>query len=149
MDIASYEERSDPESLRIKKNWKRPHLYLKTESQNWWQWTIKWLEKIKWKRLRSRTWIQCKENNEIWNLISVLVIITHKRPPPPSSSSSSSATTVALLRSSPLPLPPFSAAAAITLKFHPKHVTNKNKTKHIMKISHINVNIYDRTAASQ
>jgi hypothetical protein len=26
------------------------------------------------------------------------------------------------------------------LKFHPKHVTNKNKTKHIMKISHINVN---------
>jgi hypothetical protein len=32
------------------------------------------------------------------------------------------------------------AAAAIGLKFHPKHVTNKNKTKHIMKISHINVN---------
>ena len=31
------------------------------------------------------------------------------------------------------------AAAATTaaLKFHPKHVTNKNKTKHIMKISHI------------
>ena len=29
------------------------------------------------------------------------------------------------------------AAAAIGLKFHPKHVTNKNKTKHIMKISHI------------
>jgi hypothetical protein len=23
------------------------------------------------------------------------------------------------------------------LKFHPKHATNKNKTKHIMKISHI------------
>jgi hypothetical protein len=38
------------------------------------------------------------------------------------------------------------AAAAIALKFHPKHVTNKNKTKHIMKISHINVNIYDKTA---
>jgi hypothetical protein len=36
------------------------------------------------------------------------------------------------------------AAAAIGLKFHPKHVTNKNKTKHIMKISHINVNIYDK-----
>jgi hypothetical protein len=28
--------------------------------------------------------------------------------------------------------PPSSAATAITLKFHPKHVTNKNKT-HIMK----------------
>jgi hypothetical protein len=41
------------------------------------------------------------------------------------------------------------AAAAIGLKFHPKHVTNKNKTKHIMKISYINVNIYDRTATSQ
>jgi hypothetical protein len=41
------------------------------------------------------------------------------------------------------------AAAAIALKFQPKHVTNKNKTKHIMKISHINVNIYDKTAASQ
>jgi hypothetical protein len=26
------------------------------------------------------------------------------------------------------------AAAAIALKFHPKHVTNTNKTKHIMKI---------------
>ena len=26
----------------------------------------------------------------------------------------------------------------------PKHVTNKNKTKHTMKISHINVNIYDK-----
>jgi hypothetical protein len=36
-------------------------------------------------------------------------------------------------------------AAAIALKFHPKHVTNKNKTKHTMKISHINVNIYDKT----
>jgi hypothetical protein len=23
------------------------------------------------------------------------------------------------------------------LKLHPKHATNKNKTKHIMKISHI------------
>jgi hypothetical protein len=35
------------------------------------------------------------------------------------------------------------------LKFHQKHVTNKHKTKHIMKISHINVNIYDKTATSQ
>jgi hypothetical protein len=35
------------------------------------------------------------------------------------------------------------AAAAIPLKFHPKHVANKNKAKHLMKISHINVNIYD------
>jgi hypothetical protein len=40
-------------------------------------------------------------------------------------------------------------AAAIALKFHPKHVTNKKKTKHIMKISHINVNMYDKTATSQ
>jgi hypothetical protein len=40
-------------------------------------------------------------------------------------------------------------AAAIALKFHPKHVTNKNKTKHIIKISHISVNIYDKTATSQ
>jgi hypothetical protein len=36
------------------------------------------------------------------------------------------------------------AAAAIGLKFHPKDVSNKNKTKHIMKISHINVSIYDK-----
>jgi hypothetical protein len=41
------------------------------------------------------------------------------------------------------------AQAAIGLKFHPKHVTNKNKSKHIMKISHINVNIYDKTVTSQ
>ena len=41
------------------------------------------------------------------------------------------------------------AAAAIGLKFYPKHVTNKNKTKHIMKISYINENIYDKTATSQ
>jgi hypothetical protein len=36
-----------------------------------------------------------------------------------------------------------------SLKFHPKHATNKNKAKYIMKISHITVNIYDKTAASQ
>jgi cobalamin biosynthesis protein CbiD len=40
-------------------------------------------------------------------------------------------------------------AVAIALKFHSKHVTNKNKTKHIMKISQIKVNIYDKTATSQ
>ena len=40
------------------------------------------------------------------------------------------------------------AAAAIALKFHPRHVTHKNKTKHIMKIPHINI-IYDKTATSQ
>ena len=44
---------------------------------------------------------------------------------------------------------PRAAAAAITLKFHQKDVTNKNKMKHSMKISHINVNIYDKTATSQ
>jgi P pilus assembly chaperone PapD len=36
------------------------------------------------------------------------------------------------------------AADAIALTFHQKHVTNKNKTKYIMKISHISVNIYDK-----
>jgi hypothetical protein len=41
------------------------------------------------------------------------------------------------------------SAAAIALKFHSKHVTNKNKAKHIMKISHINVSIYDKTATTQ
>ena len=57
----------------------------------------------------------------------------------------------------PLPLQPSlssfatatdAAEAAILLKFHSKHVTIKNKTKHIMKISHINVNIYDKTTAT-
>jgi hypothetical protein len=67
---------------------------------------------------------ESKLNSEkIWKIwkISVLVIITPKE-------TSSSA-----------------AAYSITLKFHPKHVTNKNKTKHIVKISHI----YDKTATSQ
>ena len=41
------------------------------------------------------------------------------------------------------------SAATIASEFHTKHVTNTNKTKHIMKISHINVNIYDKTATSQ
>jgi hypothetical protein len=40
------------------------------------------------------------------------------------------------------------AAAAIALKFHPRHVTPKNKTKHILKIPHINI-IYDKTTTSQ
>jgi hypothetical protein len=49
----------------------------------------------------------------------------------------------------PPPLPPSSSFAAIiiVLKFHPKHVTSKNKTKH-MKISHINIT-YDKSATSQ
>ena len=34
------------------------------------------------------------------------------------------------------------------LKFHPRHVTNKNKTKHIMKIPHINI-IYEKATLSQ
>ena len=41
------------------------------------------------------------------------------------------------------------AAAAIALKLHPKQVTNTNKAKHIMKTSHINVNIYYKIATSQ
>ena len=70
---------------------------------------------------------ESKLNSEkIWKIwkISVLVIITPKE-------TSSSA-----------------AASSITLKFHPKHVTNKNKAKHIMKIPHINI-IYDKTTTSQ
>jgi hypothetical protein len=78
-----------------------------------------------------KIWRKSKLNSEkrwkIWK-ISVLVIITPKE----TYSSSAAA-----------------AAAAITLKFHPKHVTNKNKAKHIMKLSYINVNIYDKTATSQ
>jgi hypothetical protein len=97
-----------------------------------------------------------KLNSEIiWKIwkISVLVIITPKTPPPHAPPS-------LLLRGRPpppllAPLPSSSsssaaaAAAAIALKFQPKHVTNINKTKHIMKISHIGVNIYDKTASSQ
>ena len=41
------------------------------------------------------------------------------------------------------------AAATLALKFHPIHVTNKNETKHIMKLSHVNVSIYDKIATSQ
>jgi hypothetical protein len=60
-----------------------------------------------------------------------------QQPPPPSSTSAAYSAAAA------------AAATVIALKFHPKHATNKNKTKHIMKISHINVNIYDKTATSQ
>ena len=71
-------------------------------------------------------------------------------PPSISSSSSSTATTLLLLHPSiSSSAAAAAAAAAIALKFHPKHVTNENKKKHIMKISHINVNIYDKTATSQ
>ena len=49
--------------------------------------------------------------------------------PTPSSSSSSS--------SAALPPSSSSSTTTIALKFYPKHVTNKNKTKHTMKISHI------------
>jgi hypothetical protein len=74
----------------------------------------------------------------------VLVIITPKE---------TTSFLLRCLRSPPPPPPPSSTssagAAAIALKFHPKHVIKKNKTKHIMKISHINVNIYDKTATSQ
>jgi hypothetical protein len=34
MDIASYEERGDPESLRMERTEKKAYLYLKTEGQN-------------------------------------------------------------------------------------------------------------------
>jgi hypothetical protein len=89
-----------------------------------------------------KIWRKSKLNSEkIWNIwkISALVIITLKEtsssslppppppsPPPPTVTSSSAAA---------------AGAAAIVFKFHPKHVTSKHKTKHIMKISHIDVNI--------
>jgi hypothetical protein len=79
----------------------------------------------------------------IWKTwkMSMLVIITHKgsssssylRPPTPA------AVAAAVINTYPRAA---AAAAAISLTFHPKHTTNKNKTNHIMKISHINVNIY-------
>jgi hypothetical protein len=88
-----------------------------------------------------------------WNIwkISVLVIITPKGTSFSSSSSSSSCPppVAAAAAASSSAAAAAAAAAAIALKFHSKHVTNKNKTKHIMKISHINVNIYDKTVTSQ
>ena len=42
-----------------------------------------------------------------------------------------------------------SSSSSHSVEISPKHVTNKNKVKHIMKISHININIYDKTATSQ
>ena len=50
-------------------------------------------------------------------------------PPPPSS-----AATAAIHTYPRAAAVAAAAAAAIALKFHPKHVTNKNKSKHIMKI---------------
>ena len=82
---------------------------------------------------------------KIWK-ISVFVIITPKRPPPPPAAA---AATAAIAAATTTTAAAAAAAAAIALKFHPKHVTNKNKAKHIMKISHISVNIYDKTATSQ
>jgi hypothetical protein len=81
-------------------------------------------------------------SEKIWKIwkISVLVIITPKessssflRPLTPAAAAVAAAINTYLRAA---------AASAISLKFHPEHVTNKNKTKHIMKISHINVNIY-------
>ena len=105
-----------------------------------------------------------KLNSEmIWKIwkISALVIAT------PNETSSSSLPPPSPLHPPsrhPPPLPPAAAAvaaihvypraaaaaAAIALKFHPKHENDKisDKTKHIMKISHIYVNIYDKTATS-
>jgi hypothetical protein len=97
-----------------------------------------------------KIWKKGKLNNDmilkIWK-ISVLVTFTPKEtsssslPPPPPPPPP--AATIVAIYTYPR------AAAAIALKCHPKHVTNKNKTKHIMKISHISVNIYDKTATSQ
>jgi hypothetical protein len=45
-------------------------------------------------------------------------------------------------RSSHTHLPQSSSSRSHIVEIPPKTLTNKNKTKHIMKISHINVNIY-------
>ena len=103
-------------------------------------------------------WKKSKFNSEkIWKIrkISVLVIITPKessfsslRPLTPAAAAVAAAihtyprgaATAAATAAAATTIA--AAASAIPLKFHPEHVTNKNKTKHIMKISHINVNIY-------
>jgi hypothetical protein len=75
----------------------------------------------------------------IWNKwkMYALVIITAKES---SSSSSLPPPTPAAAAMHTYPRAAAAAAeAVISLKVYP---TNKNKTKHIMKISHINVNIY-------
>jgi hypothetical protein len=100
--------------------------------------------------MKGNIWKKGKLNSEkIWKIwkISVLVILHPKiHPPlpppplPPYSSSSSAAATAALLL--------LRRHYIIALKFHPKHITSKSKTKHIMKISHINIT-YDKYATSQ
>jgi hypothetical protein len=76
-----------------------------------------------------------------WNILLLLVFIPH------SSSSASVVATAALLlfwhrrrRHS---------SGSNNVAVPTKHVTNKDKAKHIMNISHINVKIYDKTATSQ
>jgi hypothetical protein len=79
-------------------------------------------------------------SEKIWKIwkISVLVIT----PKESSSSSLRPLTPAAAAVAAAIHTYPSAAASAISLKFNPEHVTNKNKSKHIMKISHINVNIY-------
>jgi hypothetical protein len=90
-------------------------------------------------------------SEKIWKIwkISVLVIITPKessssflRPLTPAAAAVAAAINTYLRAAAINTYLRAAAASAISLKFHPEHVTNKNKTKHIMKISHINVNIY-------
>jgi hypothetical protein len=98
---------------------------------------------------------------KIWK-ISVLVIITPKETsssstlhlPPPVTAAAAAAAMHTREQQQQQPPPPFSsssaaaaaaAATSLALKFH-QNTKIKNKTKHIMKISHINVNIYDKTA---
>jgi hypothetical protein len=80
-------------------------------------------------------------NSEIiWNIWKISVIITPKES---SSSSSLPPTPAAAAYIHVYPRAVAAAVAAVmSLKFYPKHATNKTKTKHIMKISHINVRIY-------
>jgi hypothetical protein len=80
----------------------------------------------------------------IWNkrTIYVLVIITAKESSSSSSLPPPTPAAAAAIHTYPRAAAAAAAAAVISLEFHPNHVTNKTKAKHIMKISHINENIY-------
>jgi hypothetical protein len=58
---------------------------------------------------------------QVVSAAAALLLLQQQQPLPSPSSSSAAAAAAA-------------SAAAIALEFHPKHVTNKNKMKHIMKI---------------
>jgi len=112
MDIASYEERSDPGSLRMERT-EKDHTFVRRQRAR----TEDNGHYSDWRRLNERDWeteLELNVNNKIWNLIYVLVIIT------PKETSSFRA----------------AAAAAIGLKSHPfflnygKMIRGKQVTSH-------------------